>query len=74
MAPYEDLERKRACAALEAALRALPLRKSSVFLRISDERRCGRPAQAMGCSEGSVETYLLRVLQVSKKRSGEHRP
>lgn len=66
--PLARLAGTQAGAALDVALRELPLRQRQAFLlRVWEGLDVGDSAQAMRCSEGSVKTHLFRALAALRR-------
>jgi RNA polymerase sigma-70 factor (ECF subfamily) len=71
--PLHRLADGEMSAALDAALRALPLRQRQCFLlRIWEGLDVAATATAMQCGEGSVKTHLSRALAALRQRLDAH--
>jgi RNA polymerase sigma-70 factor (ECF subfamily) len=73
--PEDRVGQERAGAAIEAALRRLPLRQQQAFLlRVWEGLDVNQTAAAMGCSEGSVKTHYSRAVHTMRALLGDHWP
>jgi len=69
------LENRDFSAALDNALRTLPLRQRQAFmLRFLEELDVAQTARAMGCSEGSVKTHTSRAMHTLRELLEEFEP
>lgn len=62
--PFEKMRQSETGAALEKAVRALPLRQRQTFLlRAWEGMDIAQTAAIMGCSQGSIKTHYSRAIK-----------
>lgn len=73
MTPDREVGNAQAMQALEAGLRALPLRQQQAFLlRTLEGMSVADTAAAMGCSAGSVKTHYSRAVHKLRDQLAQH--
>ncbi len=73
--PQSELERKEQRAALERAVRRLPVRQQQAFLlRAWEGMDVAQAAFAMGCSEGTIKTHYSRAVHTLRGLLEDVRP
>jgi RNA polymerase sigma-70 factor (ECF subfamily) len=66
--PSEHILRQEKRAALEKAIRSLPLRQQQAFLlRAWEGMDVAQAALVMGCSEGSIKTHFFRAVHTLRE-------
>ena len=70
--PEQLVETGQDMAALESAIRKLPLRQQQAFmLRTFEEMDVATTAKVMACSEGSVKTHYSRAIHTLRDQLGD---